>query len=387
MDAVLVGQRGVWSLDTLSHSGHCGPSVQNLGIRTPEIPQTGAAPWPTTPPPSSECRLKTETTLTRWQKKERKEKSGWENAPLKLPMKATPSESWLEPLAWAPTTPHPRPSNTAPSNPTRKLKRWASIHLTYEVLTHGRFHSLCYTWKQWNLHQSLSGRWVFLRLQQKDETLRFPKVKCHIEEKDAEWNWRVWATHLYPMSSKFRSFMWDLWMLRSRSLHPLRPEHFGRAVWWMTTLWAGPFRFSLLFGGAAPHWALETTFTGKEATHDHLTVVFSLEAVLMLPYPSGPWRSDWPPIVRALLLFGFCRCGHGNYTFLILFLSAANIAQIALSATPPIIRAYSPGRCKVKQGSYINTGKPSAVTSPKPALQQSCGKKRSWISMREYDWV
>lgn len=41
---------------------------------------------------------------------------------LKLPRKATPSESWLLDLACAPTTPQPRPSNTMPSPPIRKLE-------------------------------------------------------------------------------------------------------------------------------------------------------------------------------------------------------------------------------------------------------------------------
>lgn len=147
------------------------------------------------------------------------------------------------------------------------------------------------------------------------------------------WKWSLVATHLYPMSSKFRSFMWDLWMLRRRSLHPLRPEHFGRAVWWMTTFWAGPLRFSLRFGGAAPQWALETT--EKEAKHVLLALCSHWKLLLRLPYLCGPWCSDkWPVTIGAMLLFGFCRCGHGNYTFLILFLSASTIAQILLSSTP-----------------------------------------------------
>lgn len=42
-------------------------------------------------------------------------------------MKATPTESWLLPLACAPTTPQPRPSYTVPSPPTRKLKHTESM--------------------------------------------------------------------------------------------------------------------------------------------------------------------------------------------------------------------------------------------------------------------
>lgn len=49
-------------------------------------------------------------------------KKSQKNVLLKLPMKAIPTESWLLPLACAPTTPQPRPSNTVPSPPTRKLK-------------------------------------------------------------------------------------------------------------------------------------------------------------------------------------------------------------------------------------------------------------------------
>lgn len=72
------------------------------------------------------------------------------------------------------------------------------------------------------------------------------------------------ATHLYPMSSNLRVSMWNFWMLRRSCLHPPRPEHFCPAVWWMTAFWAGPFSSSLLFGGTAPHWALEKMFTAKE---------------------------------------------------------------------------------------------------------------------------
>lgn len=42
-------------------------------------------------------------------------------SPLKFPMKAMPTESKLCAFAWAPTTPHPRPSYTAPSPDIRKL--------------------------------------------------------------------------------------------------------------------------------------------------------------------------------------------------------------------------------------------------------------------------
>lgn len=41
-------------------------------------------------------------------------------------MKAIPRESWLLPLVCAPVTPQPRPSNTVPSPPMRKLKHTVS---------------------------------------------------------------------------------------------------------------------------------------------------------------------------------------------------------------------------------------------------------------------
>lgn len=47
-------------------------------------------------------------------------------------MKATPSESWLLPLACAPIKPHPRPSYTVPSPPTRKLKHIVSVVVDLE---------------------------------------------------------------------------------------------------------------------------------------------------------------------------------------------------------------------------------------------------------------
>lgn len=71
-------------------------------------------------------------------------------------------------------------------------------------------------------------------------------------------------TYLYPMSSNFLPVIWDLWMLKTRSKHSFRPVHFGSAVWWMTTLWAGPFRCSHFIGAAAPHWVLEMTVTEKQ---------------------------------------------------------------------------------------------------------------------------
>jgi len=43
-------------------------------------------------------------------------------SPLKLPMKAMPTEFKLCSFAWAPTIPHPRPSYTTPSPEIRKLE-------------------------------------------------------------------------------------------------------------------------------------------------------------------------------------------------------------------------------------------------------------------------
>lgn len=43
-------------------------------------------------------------------------------SPLKLPMKAMPTEYELCSFAWAPTIPHPRPSYTSPSPEIRKLE-------------------------------------------------------------------------------------------------------------------------------------------------------------------------------------------------------------------------------------------------------------------------
>ncbi len=43
-------------------------------------------------------------------------------SPLKLPMNAMPTELKLCSFAWAPTTPHPRPSYTTPSPEIRKLE-------------------------------------------------------------------------------------------------------------------------------------------------------------------------------------------------------------------------------------------------------------------------
>lgn len=103
------------------------------------------------------------------------------------------------------------------------------------------------------------------------------------------------------MSSKLRSCMWNLWMLWRRSRQS-RPEQVGPAVWCTTALWAGPFSLSMLFGGTAPHSALETTLTGKE-TKRVLTRVLtgSCRHPAAPSYLSLPWRSDeWPDPTQAL---------------------------------------------------------------------------------------
>lgn len=66
------------------------------------------------------------------------------------------------------------------------------------------------------------------------------------------------------MSSKPLSVIWFLWMLTRRFMHSLWSLHPGRAVWWMTTLWAEPFMVSFFLGAAAPHCCLETMLPEKQ---------------------------------------------------------------------------------------------------------------------------
>lgn len=137
------------------------------------------------------------------------------NLLLKLPRKATPSESRLLPLAWAPITPQPRPSNTEPSPPMMKLQRAQSRR----QLLHRR-----------NFQDNTSPR-------------------CRE------------ATHLYPMSSKPLLVMWYDWMLETCVEPSGTLKLVWVSVWWMTTRWAAPFRGSLALAAAAPHSCLEMMVT------------------------------------------------------------------------------------------------------------------------------
>lgn len=139
---------------------------------------------------------------------------------LKLPMKAMAKELWLLPLVCAPTTPQPQPSYTVHSPPIRKLQMPENSHYAYSIIL-----------TQWMMENT----------------------------------WKGEVTHLYPMSSKFLSFICIVCMWMSWSIHSRMPPQCNSAVWCMTTLWAGHLRVSQHRGATAPHCSRVTTSTEMHA--------------------------------------------------------------------------------------------------------------------------
>lgn len=127
------------------------------------------------------------------------------------------------------------------------------------------------------------------------------------------------------MSSRSRASMWTFWMARRRATYSLGPEPFFPAVWWTTTFLGRPFSSTVLFGGTAPHVALEKIFTAKE-WKCLFRAAFPLKAEFYTR-PSCPTFRLHDVLTNAagfVRLGKVSRSGLGKYTFLVLCLSSAN---------------------------------------------------------------